>query len=49
MKRLIILLSFGYILLISNKSYSQWQQTEGPSGGSITCMASSGAYVFAGR
>ena len=45
MKKLLFILSFASLTMIAN---AQWQQTNGPCGGYINCLAISGTNIFAG-
>ena len=45
MKKLILLI---IIALTANFANAQWQQTNGPYGGNINCIASDGTNIFAG-
>ncbi|MFH0864808.1 MAG: T9SS type A sorting domain-containing protein [Bacteroidota bacterium] len=42
------ILQFAFCILNYSISNAQWQQTNGPNGGQINCLVSSGSYLFAG-
>ena len=48
MKNLVFTLSFSLIAICVNISYAQWQNTNGPNGGIVYCMAVKGDTIFAG-